>query len=210
MDWEKLNSFFKIGLTILNLFFVTVYTVLFSILSLGILTPALTGANYCEIESILEFDMQGIHKRYFTNVIKNLKSTLGKILIMQIFLFIVTISLFFINGLVADSFDPTFYYFTVFTQVLLLFEVFNILQITLIQKFVLKVDSINDCIKRAFLIINTNLLRYLLANISIVIAIVLMTKLPIFTLIFIALNVLLYYISVKQTILGYYENIKKI
>ncbi len=164
MDWEKLNSFFKIGLTILNLFFVTVYTVLFSILSFGILTPALTGANYCEIESILNYDMQGIHSRYFTNVIKNLKSTLGKVLVMQIFVFIVGISLLFINGLAADNFHPTFYYFIVFTQMLLLFEVFNILQITLIQKFVLKVESINDCIKRGFLIINTNLLRYLLAN----------------------------------------------
>ncbi len=208
MDWEKINSFLKIGLMVLNLFLVNLYTVLFSVLTFGILTPALVGANYCEIEKILEYDMQGMHRRYFTNIKENLKSTLGKILLMQIFVFIVTISLLYLNGLVADSFHPTFYFFILFTQMVLLFEVFNILQVALIQKFVFKVKNINDCLKYAFLIINTNLGRYLLANISIVITIVLITKLPIFTLIFVSLTILLYYVSVKQTIFKFYEKIK--
>ncbi len=210
MDWEKLNSYLKISLIILNLFIINIITVFFSILSLGILTPALTGANYCEIEKILDYDMQGIYKRYFTNVKENLKSTIGKILLLQIFVLIVGISLFFLNPLVADNYNPTFYYFIVFTQILFLFEAFNILQIALILKFVVKVKNVNDCIKYGFLVINTNLGRYLLANISIVITIVLMTKLPIFSLIFISLTILLYYVSVKQTIYGFYENIKKI
>ncbi len=210
MDWEKLNSFLKISLIILNLFIINIITVTFFLLSFGILTPALTGANYCEIEKILEYDMQGIYGRYFRNIKDNLKSTLGKILLMQIFVFIVSISLVSLNSLVADNFNPTFYYFIVFTQILLLFEVFNILQIALIQKFVFKVESINDCIKYAFLIINTNLGRYLLANISIVITLWVMTKLPIFTLIFISLTVLLYYVSVRHTIQVFYEKIKKI
>lgn len=210
MNGDKLNQYLKISVIILNLFIVNVYTVLFSILTVGILTPALVGASYSEMEKILSYDMIGIHKRYFSSIKENIKNTLGKIIIIQIFIYIIIISLLFLDGLVAENYSLSFYYFIVSAQIFLLFEAFNIVQITLIQLFVHGNKNIQETLKYSFLILNTNFFRFVLADISIVITVVLMTKLPIFALIFISLSLLLYYISVKQTTIEFYEKIKEL
>lgn len=196
MNGEKLNNFLKVSLIILNLFVVNTYVILFSILSIGILTPALLGASFCEIESILDYDMVGINKRFFLNIKNNLKYVFGKIFIAYVFLIITLLSLLFFNKMVADSYSPYVYAIIVCTQLVVAFELINIIQVALIQIFVLENKDVNKVLRNSFVIVNTNLLRFLLANISLVIAIVLLNKLSIFILLFISLSIALYYISV--------------
>lgn len=200
LDGVKLNNFLKISLVVLNLFITNVIMVTFSVLSLGILTPALVGATYCEIENIYSYDLNGVFKRYFLNFKNKLKLTLGKLLIINFFIIIICLNMLIFNRISANQYNPIFYYFILFTQIVMLFEMFNVLQISLIQIFVFDLENINKVLLNSFLIINTNIIKILLGNLSIVISLFLINKLPIFILVFIAINVTLYYISTKRIV----------
>lgn len=205
LDGQKLNNFLKISLIAVNLFVVNTYLILFSILSIGILTPALIGATYCEVEKILQYDMLGVHKRFFTNVFLNFKATFGKILICNIYLTLIIGTILFFNNVVMANYNLVMASIIIGTQIIMVFELFNIIQVSLIQIFVLKNNNVNEIIKNSFAIVNTNIIRFLLASVSIVIAIALVTKLSIFIVVFISFTLTLYYISITNVVKEFYE-----
>ncbi len=208
MNGDKINKYLKVSLVLLNLFVINTYVVLFSILSFGLLTPVVVGAGYKEIKNITNYDLLGMNKRFFKSIKENIKLLMGKIFFLNILFIIIALSLVFFNETIKDSYSIYFYYFTVATQWLMLFELFNIIQVSVIQIFIHNNKNINDVILKSFLIINTNVLKFLLANISIVITIVIVNKIPVLTLVFIAMNMVLYYVSISMLINNFYKNNK--
>ncbi len=206
LDIEKLNSFLKISLVITNLFVVNLYLIVFSILSLGILTPALLGATYFEIDKIIQYDMIGLHKRFFSNIVKNFKYTMGKIFFISIFITVIFITMALFNELAFKSYNLVQLSIVLGAQIIMFFELSNILHISLIQIFILKNRDINKVLKNSFLILNTNVLKFLLANISVVISVALATRYQIFIVVFISLSLTLYYISIYKKIKEFYSN----
>ncbi len=205
LDIEKLNSFLKISQIMLNLFLINLYLILLSVLSLGILTPALIGATYSEVENILEYDLNGVNKRFFTNVFKNFKYTFGKILFMSIILNIIIVTMMFFNLMVFGGYSLLQLSIVLGTQIVMVFELINIMQVALIQIFVLKNTNVNQVLKNSFAIVNTNIGKFLIANISLIITLTLVKYLSIFMVIFISLSLALYYISTHVIVKKFYE-----
>ncbi len=205
LDIEKLNSFLKISQIVLNLFLINLYLILLSVLSLGILTPTLIGATYSEIDYILEYNLNGVNKRFFANVIKNFKYTFGKILCMSTAVNIIIVTMLFFNLMVFGEYSLAKLCIVLGTQIVMIFELINIIQVALIQIFVLNNTNINQVLKNSFVIVNTNIGKFFVANISLIITLTLVKYLSIFMVIFISLSLALYYISTHIIIKKFYE-----
>ncbi len=200
MNGEKLNNFLKVSLIIVNLFLVNVYIIFFSIISMGILTPTIVGAGLYEMKHIVEYDMIGINRRFFTNIKNNLKITLKSTFLLNLFFIILILSFIFFNSSISNTYNPYIYGLILSTQIICLFEVFNITIVSLILIFIFNYKQPTSIIKSSFVIVNLNFVRFLLASISMVINVFLISIYNLFGIIFIALYLLLYYVSVINTV----------
>ncbi len=200
MDGEKLNNFLKVSLIIVNLFLINAYIVFFSVISIGLLMPTVIGAGVYEMKHITEYDMIGINKRFFMNIKNNFKTTFKTTFALNIFFIILILSLFLFNGSISNAYNPYVYGAILSTQLICLFEVFNIIIVSLILIFIFNYKKPSSIIKISFVTVNLNFARFLLASVSMVINVFLISIYNLFGIIFISLYFLLYYISVINTI----------
>ncbi len=205
LDIDKLNNFLKVSLICTNLFIINTYLIFFSIISFGILTPSLVGATFYEIEKILQYDMIGLHKRFFLNVFRNFKYTIGKIFLLSLFLSVLCVTIIVFNRYTFQDYSLVQLSIVLGAQILMLFQLTNIIQLSLIQIFIYNNKNINQVLKNSFIIVNTNILKFLLASVSIVICFALVKQLTIFIVVFLSLYHAFYYISVNNLVKRFYD-----
>lgn len=194
---EQINKILKVSQVILNLFIINTYVILFSILSVGILTPTLIGSGFYEIQKILEYDLSGINKRFFGNCVKNFKVTFKSTFFIGLLSIFIWLSLNVFNEMAFADFNPTFFGVIIAIQLIVLFECINIILVSCIQIAIYGKTEAKIIIRNSALIINSNLIRFILATISLIIVYYAVMYFNILICIAVSLYMVLYYVSIN-------------